>query len=312
MADAARDLRLEALEHLVRLRSGTATTEDAARFLAWRGASAAHEEAFRAAVRLQQQVRQVEGAPANVVPFRRRAATPTRRGVIGGALAASFGGLLVAGQAIDLIPPASAMRADFHTRAGERRLVRLADQATVRLNTRTSIVLERGAAVPTADLLAGEAILHAHVPAALVAGEGRVTASHGRLNVRRDGDAVCVTCLRGSGRVEWNGTARELGVGEAVTYGDAGFGAVERGVDIARVDAWRSGLLIFRDLPFARVVDEINRYRPGHVFLVGDDLAARHLTGTFEVARIDDFFGQAALAFGAKVSRLPGGVVILS
>lgn len=308
------DLRLEGLEHLVHLRSGRATREDAARFLAWRATSPAHEAAFRAAVRLHEQVRQVEAvadAP-NVVPLVRKDRLPTRRAVMRGALAASgVGALVLAGQSIDLIPAASAMRADFRTRAGERRTVALGGGARVSMNTRTSIAVNDGAD-PAVELIAGEMLVEAGpAPVSLLAGAGRCTVARGRVNLRRDGDAVHVTCLGGTTRLAWGAARRVLHAGDAVRFDDAALGEVRADPDPAATIAWRSGTLLFRDMPFARVVDEINRYRPGHVFLTSDALAARRLTGSYDVARLEDFFGQAQLAFGARVTRLPGGIVIL-
>jgi transmembrane sensor len=306
---ASSDLRMEALAHLLRLRSGRATADDAARFLAWRARGAAHERALRDALRLQDRVRQVEAedGAGNVVRLGPRAVT--RRMVMRGALAASgVGAAVLAGQSIDLIPPASAMRADVRTGPGERREVALPGGARATLNTRTSIALD-GAAV---ELIAGELLLEARgAPARLRAGAGACLVD-GRVNLRRDGDAVEATCLAGRAAVAWGGARRPLGAGETVSYDDAGVGAVRADRDPAATIAWRSGTLIFRDMPFAHVVAEINRYRPGRVLLAGDALAARRLTGTYDVARLDDFFGQAQLAFGARVTRLPAGVVILS
>ena len=74
-------LRLQGLNFLTRLLSGVATEVDAAELVAWRMQSRAHEQAFRAAVRLRQLVRMTGGmadastpeqgrAPAsNVIPF---------------------------------------------------------------------------------------------------------------------------------------------------------------------------------------------------------------------------------------------------
>ncbi|MBL7599138.1 FecR/PupR family sigma factor regulator, partial [Escherichia coli] len=54
----------EGLDHLNRLQSGDATDRDAAALIAWRSQSRAHEEAFRAALRLRMLVRVVEGGTA--------------------------------------------------------------------------------------------------------------------------------------------------------------------------------------------------------------------------------------------------------
>lgn len=102
-AELAR-LRLEGLDHLNRLRSGEATEEDAAVFLAWRRHGPAHEAALRSAARLQGLVRVVEtgdwaASRDNVIPFRAPARAASRRFFFGGAIAASIaGGVFVAGR----------------------------------------------------------------------------------------------------------------------------------------------------------------------------------------------------------------------
>lgn len=326
-------LRLEGLDHLTHLLSGTATERDAAEFVAWRMRSDAHEEAFRSAVRLRRLMRDAEGA--RTLPAPRVASNDdapddsfgaatvavdgaargriSRRGVIGGALAASLAGGLVLGRSMDLLPSVSELRADYRTATGERRTVQLGDGARVELNTRTSIDLRTGLAMPVVELISGEAILTSgrSRPATLVAGRGTSVGSGGHFAVRRDGDAVCVTCLAGRVDVDWSGVKRQLGTRDQVRYDERGIGAVLRQVDIAVVTAWKTGTLIFRDMPMSAVIDELNRYRPGRVFLASRHLGERHLSGTYYMNRLDEFFNQAELAFGARVTRLPGGVVIL-
>lgn len=277
-------LRLEGLDHLNRLHSGEATDRDAAAFIAWRSQSRAHEEAFRAALRLREAVRTVEmrSVDANVVPFEARARRQiTRRQILGGAIAASVaGGAVLFGRSLDLVPsPAEAM-ADYRTGPGQRRVIQLAGGASVDLNTRTSIDMHTGLGMPAVDLISGEAVLSSGRtgPAALVAGEGINVIRDGRFNARRDGDEVCITCLQGEVEIAWSQEKRALRAADAVRYNGSGIGPVERGADPAVLTAWQSGTLIFRNMPMRQVVNEINRYRHGRVFLANANLAARSPT----------------------------------
>lgn len=316
-------LRLEGLDHLNRLRSGEASDQDAAAFVTWRSQSRAHEEAFRSAVRLQQLVRIVETrdeAPAggdNVIAFPTagRERHVTRRHFVGGAIAASAAGCaLLLGRSMELVPSIGEALADYRTGTGGRRLVRLAGGATVDLNTRTSIDMREGLNMPAVDLVAGEAVLTSGgaTPAALIAGQGTSVVRGGRLNARRDGDNVCVTCLRGSVEVSWAAEKRLLKVADEVRYDGAAIGPVTRGPDPEVLSAWQSGTLIFRNMPMREVIGEINRYRPGKVYLASERLASRSLSGTYFINRLDDFFSQAELGLGVRVTRLPGKVVVLS
>ena len=332
--DLAR-LRLEGLDHLNRLQSGDATDRDAAALIAWRSQSRAHEEAFRAALRLRMLVRVVEGGTAaaaeeevlqadirdagqgaEILDFEHRAARRlTRRHMLGGAIAASVaGGGILFGRAFDLIPSAAEAMADYRTGPGERRVVRLAGGASVDLNTRTAIDVRTGLGMPAIELVSGEAVLSSagNGRAALIAGAGTSVVSGGRFNARRDGDKVCVTCLAGKVEVTWARERRVLGPADEVRYAASGIGAVVRGTDPAVLTAWQSGTLIFRGMPLRQVVAEINRYRSGRVFLTNSALGARPLSGTYYVDRLDDFFSQAELALGVNVARYPGNIVVLS
>ena len=69
---------------------------------------------------------------------------------------------------------------------------------------------------------------------------------------------------------------------------------------------------IARDRPLAGVVDEVNRYRPGKIIITSGELKQRVVNGTFQLDRLDDFVAQVQQLFGARVTSLPGGVVLLS
>lgn len=321
-------LRLEGLGHLNRLYSGEATDRDAAAFIAWRTQSRAHEEAFRAAVRLREMVRAVEmrraaeetaegeAVETTVIPFKSPSRSPvlTRRHLLGGAIAASVAGGLLVGRTLDLVPSPVGIMADYRTGPGERRMVRLANGASVDLNTRTSIDMHPGLAMPAIELIAGEAVLSSGSAqaAAVVAGSGTSVVRGGRFNARRDGDDVCITCLAGDVEVAWREERRALRPADEVRYTSSAIGDVKPGVDPAVLTAWQSGTLIFRNMPMRQVVDEINRYRSGRVFLANASLEKRTLSGTYYVSRIDEFFNQAELALGVRIARYPGNVVVLS
>lgn len=314
-------LRLEGLEHFNTLRSGAATERDMATFLAWRAQGAAHEGAWRESVRLHRLVCEAETASTpdaragtSAVPFASVArAWPTRRIVLGGAIAASAVAVVAAGRSLDFIASPAEMAADHRTGAGERSVVRLAGGATIFLNTRTSIELVPASDVPTVDLIRGEAIMTSGAGgySALIAGQGRSVGRGARFSARREGDEVCVTCLSGRVAVTWRDVTRALAPRQQVRYDERAITPVAL-ADPALVTAWQSGTLIFRSMPMREVIAEINRYRPGRVLLTNQRLAERRLTGTYYINRLDDFFKQAELAFGVRITRLPGGIVLLA
>jgi transmembrane sensor len=96
-----------------------------------------------------------------------------------------------------------------------------------------------------------------------------------------------------------------------VTYDSRGLGSATA-VDLAVVTAWQRGLLVFRDEPLAKVVEEVNRYRPGRIILINNALGERKVVAGFRLDQIDDVVKYIEEVFGAKVRSLPGGVVLLS
>ena len=75
--------------------------------------------------------------------------------------------------------------------------------------------------------------------------------------------------------------------------------------------AWQQGLLIFRDVPLARVIDEVNRYRPGRIIVVDPRLGRREVVADFRLDRLDAVVEFVAQVMKAPVRSLPGGIVLL-
>ena len=92
----------------------------------------------------------------------------------------------------------------------------------------------------------------------------------------------------------------------------AGGASGPRRVDPDQVTAWRRGVLEFNNVPLAQVVDEINRYRPGRIVLVSDRLAGSLVQARFSLDQLADAALLIRDAYGAQVTSLPGGIVLLT
>ncbi|TXD59893.1 DUF4974 domain-containing protein [Ralstonia sp. TCR112] len=314
-------LRREAHAWVRRLTSGDATVADAQALKRWCETSDAHAVAFVEARRLWK-----DFGPAGEAVRRRQAAQATnmqrattfgRRAFLGGAFATA------AGAAVAVVAPAGlwgafpALAADFRTKTGEQRQLALAADVTVDLNTHTSVALRRDAtanALQGVELLDGEIAVNttraAAQPFIVAAGPGRAEATQANFEVRNLDTRVCVTCLSGDVRVDANGRSVMLTANQQVTYGKHAMSAV-MAADAATTSAWRSGVLVFRQTPLSDVVDEINRYRPGHVLVVDSKLERSRLNGRFRIDKLDTVFAQMREVLGAKVTELPGGIVLL-
>jgi transmembrane sensor len=171
------------------------------------------------------------------------------------------------------------------------------------------------------DLLAGEAEIVAAAPAAnastplhpvvVVAGKGRLQAQIARFDIRRTGSEVCVTCVSGSLAFEHPQGRLTLLAQQQLVYDDRYVHPVSQ-VNPANVTAWRQGVLVFDGIPLAQVVDEINRYRPGKLILHNASLGESQVQARFPIAKLDDVIDMFGKLYGARVTKLPGNIVLLS
>jgi transmembrane sensor len=314
-------LQRDARRWVTRLASGEATARDADALESWRRQSAVHEAAFLEAVRVWKSLEpggrafiETHGLPVwsgHAVRLRRRA-------FIGGAVAAASvaAGYGIVRPPFDLWPSLEELTANYRTGTGEQKRIALGD-VTIELNTQTSLDVHGQATdVNRIRLIAGEAAFSMPQGSQaksliVVAGNGRTIASDASFSIRDIGENVCVTCLKGQVRVELNTQKKELKGGHQVAYDKNGFRQAQ-GVDLAEAASWRDGFVIFRYTSISAAVAEINRYRPGRVFLLNASLGRKEISGRFRVARIDDVLKWIEQVAGARSRELPGGIVLLS
>lgn len=307
----------QALDWIVRLKTGEPTRADVEALQCWRAQSADHEEAFKEAARIFRHAgiaarelaepAAIEGAGALRRPLPKVLA---RRIFLGGAIAAASAGYLIVRPPLGLWPSLEELSADYRTDKGEHRKIAVTPGVSLELNTQTSIVLREAQNETRIELIAGEASVAATKPFVMLAANGRITAMEADFNARCLNGVVSVTCLDGVVDVAEDSKAVRLQKGEQVSYSRGGIEAAVP-VDPAQVTAWQAGLLIFRNQPLADVVDEVNRYRSGKIIITNAELKRRIVNGTFQISKLDHFVPQVQQLFGAQARTLLGGVVLL-
>lgn len=305
---------------VVHFASGVATPADLNAFRAWCECSAEHADAFARAAQLWETL-----GPAGQCAERRRSAAwgePAggehaigRRALLGGALTAFAAtvGVLAVRPPLDLWPSVTELRADYRTGTAERRLVTIAPGVSVHLSARTSIAVNAGE-VDEVVLIAGEAavtVADRDRPLVLVAGGGRTVARDASFDVRHVGKAVCVTSLSGDLRIEHLRGATPLQPCQQVLY-DAQGASTVRTIDPGVVAAWRDGFLVFHGTMLADAIEQVNRYRTGKIVLMNEALGRRMFNARFRIESVEDVVEQIRQVFDAKVTMLPGGIVLLS
>lgn len=313
-------LEREAHRWVTLLVSGEATTADAEALEHWRKQSPSHEAAFAGAAQ-----RWKDFGPAGQgllaqgdTPIWAPPPRVSRRAMLGGAgaLAAGAVGYAIVQPPLDLWASFAELTADYRTATGEQRQMTLADNVSVRMNTRTSLAIPSATAnADQVKLIAGEASFaippNSRNLLVVLAGDGRTIASRARFDVRNVGSSVCVTCFDGEIRVEHGTQTATLSAERQVRYDGGGLQPAVS-IDPTEAAAWHDGVLIFRFTPLTEVVAEINRYRPGKVILMNAALASNPVNGRFRIQRIDEVLVWIEQAFGASSRSLPGGILILS
>ncbi|HCQ52880.1 MAG TPA: hypothetical protein DIV82_01525 [Brevundimonas diminuta] len=298
-----------------RLMAGEATQGDALDLAVWRQSDPRHEEAFVQAARLHGAARQAAAELRDATATRPASSSrgPSRRMMIGGAVAASAAGVSIialrAG-ATRFSPPS----ADFTTVKGETRRVVLAEGVSAELNTLTRIALRPQAGPGSFELLTGEAVVTIeprNAPVSISADGGETTTTEARLSLRCLDGEVRVSCMAGTARVASGGQATVLPARYSVTYDRERLQALTP-IDLEEEAAWRRGLLVFRDQRLGDVIEEINRYRAGRIIIADPRLRNRRVNGAFHTDRIDQVIDQMKLAYDVRAARLPGDVVVVT
>jgi transmembrane sensor len=238
-----------------------------------------------------------------------------RRAFLGGAIAASVAGVMVVDPPLGLWPSLAEMRADYRTGTGQTLRLNPAKGVFVVLNTRTSLSFGSEEGEVGLRLISGEISVeakHPDRPIAVHTKAGTAISRGGNFGVQLVDAGTCVTCLEGEVQINAGGERKAaLTARQQITFSNASVGAVVP-ADPERTQAWRRGLLVFVDEPLGQVVDELNRYRPGMIVLANSGLRDFPVNAVYQLDRLGGVVTQISEVAHARVTSLPGGVVVLS
>jgi transmembrane sensor len=207
----------------------------------------------------------------------------------------------------------------YRTGVGEQRSIALADGSVILLNTQSEIRVTLGEERRRVTLVDGEAMFDvARDPARpflVDAGATAIRVLGTRFNVYRQRDKTTVTVIEGRVRVEEpKPSATEsthkpqatnhkpqttghkpqaaqrtttLTTGQQVVVALGGDILQPPQVDLTRAIAWTERRVIFDDAPLSEVAVEFNRYNRRQLVLDDLRLAAREVTGVFQVHDLD-------------------------
>lgn len=207
-------------------------------------------------------------------------------------------------------------RGDIATASDEIRDITLEDGSQMTLDAGSVASTAFSPAHRAVVLRQGDAFFQVardeHRPFDVVAGDVTVTVLGTSFDVRLDKGTVQVQVA--SGKVGVRGpqgqTIGPLTAGQGVRIDRASGQVIAFAVPPADTAAWRENRLVVEDRPLAEVLAVLNRHYPGRLLLADDALAARHVTGVFDLRQPVRALRAAVAPVGADVSEWLGWLAV--
>ncbi len=312
----------EAADWLTRLSDPKIETDELEAFCTWR-AQPENRAAYERLEDLSRTLADLDHDP-EITAAARRAMAPVRRRsgmmpsramraviLIGGAVAA----VLLAGVAGVL----AWRQPTYSTEVGQTFTARLEDGSRVILNTDSQLRVRYGAHERRVELMRGQALFEvAHNPARpfiVQAGDTETRALGTRFEVRRLGDSVRVVLTQGSVIITDKDAPKavwRLAPGQALAVPhNASASITPIAIDAKTATSWTTGNLVFRDMPLAEAINELNRYNKHKIALAAGVPSHRVISGVFPAGDNTDFIAAAASIFGLTSVRQPNGDISL-
>jgi transmembrane sensor len=284
-------VRDDAARWFVRMQEPAVDVVEYRRFEAWLGEHPQHREEFEVLQGLWTAADLVPAARLQALcenpPVRKSRQSWVRYAVAASVVAVALGLGLFSG----LNHPAPYM-AEYSTALGERRHVALPDGSVIDLNSRSRIQVNFEKDRRGIELIEGEAMFSVEHdtsrPFVIDAGNGQVTVTGTRFDVRRDLSETRVAVEQGTVKVQGQGAEFvSLSAGLGTRIDAQGTVAAAYAVNPAELTAWRSGKLVFNNASLSEVAAEVSRYREKPLTVGSDKVGNLRLTSVFKSDNTD-------------------------
>ncbi len=332
------DLMEEAVDWLVKLRGGNLSEAQTHAFAEWLSQDSEHAAAFAkaedflgemvAAVKLPRPV-DVEPKPNAEKPSRQPLTIPPRKIVkpwlaIPLAMAAAW---LVA---VGLVLPSQSslldnLLSDYHTGIGEIRDIQLADGSRLLLNTNTAVSVDYQPIQRLIKLHHGEARFtvakDAQRPFEVKANSLIVQALGTVFDVyRKTPHSINVTVQEHAvaARIQQKNSKPTQGHSSQLTV-QAGQQLIYQGdntlpqptaTNLAQASAWQQRRLYINDRPLGELVEELDRYRMGRIYLSDAKLKNLRVTGVFPLDNPEEVIASVRKVLGLQETRIGPWLVL--
>lgn len=278
----------QAIEWMVKLQSGTLSSDDIAECELWQSQSSQHKQAWQQVESLSGHFRTLPNSLAHAALDK---ALPSNKLQSRRAVLKSIGVLACAG-ALSLtgyqFTPWQQMVADYGTQVGEQRTIMLTDGTQMMLNTDSAVDIYFDDKKRLLKLLKGEVLIvtghHAseHRPFSVQTAQGNVRALGTRFIVRQQESTTFTAVYQGSIAVHPDRAVQttQLKAGQQIT-----FSAVQADtISQANPDlsAWSDGVIVASNMRLIDFVNELDRYRSGKI-ICDASTAGLMISGVFPI-----------------------------
>ncbi len=210
-------------------------------------------------------------------------------------------------------------QSDYTSPVGERTPLQMEDGSRIVLNTASALSVDYDAQTRRVRLLKGEAWFDVDSgdarPFIVTAGAGEIRVTGTRFNVELRDDKTIVSLDKGAVELRRLGASdsppRILAPGQQAEISGQGIISAPVAFNRTTIHAWQRGQFVFYDTPLADVVDALNRYRDGHIFILDSSLAALRVSGVFSTTDPDAALNIITRTLPVRQSRVTDSLVLL-
>ncbi|WP_339545672.1 FecR family protein [Pseudomonas sp. RA_35y_Pfl2_P32] len=204
--------------------------------------------------------------------------------------------------------------ADYVSAPGQVRSVTLADQSVITLDADSAIAVDFSGGERHVEVRRGAAffsVSRTGEPFVVDANQGEARVLGTQFEVRLQSMGAQVSVLSGRvGVTPAKGAEQQvLGADQQVAY-SAGHARALQAIDAQAQLAWRQGWLNYYKVPLGEVVQDLQRYYPGRIVLLNDELGARRISGSFPSQDPQAVLASLQGLLGFEQNRL-GSLIIL-
>ena len=334
------ELKQQAIDWLVRLRSNDLSDGEMYAFADWLSQDHAHSEAFAAAENLfNDMVSAATSAASGAATLaesceiqkkprvnpgskqERRLRQPALKRWLAYPLALAAAWLF----AVILVLPRQSYLlddylSDYHTETGELREIRLADGSQILLNTNSAVSVNFNGSIRQITLHHGQVNFavakDAQRPFEVLSDELTVRALGTVFEVYKpDSSEISVTVQEHAvaARVWSDGQQQSVNIqaGQRLRYRPGGILPQPEAVELNQAGAWQQHRLFINDRPLSELIAELDRYRVGRIFLADDKLKNLRVTGVFSLDKPDDVLNSVRKVLTLEETRLGPWWVLL-